>query len=204
MEALDWLYLANLEVPSGALGVAEMRDGPAADVILVRLKPGFYRPCVGSDPEGEAPGAIASFRALHESALGGWRGRRGPNDVERGGVLGWVSTDVATAGFFDYELLSTFAGRDADAFEAWRAGFFARMQFPHGFCHYGGDGRVPLVYVQSSEGGGHFPVSELILDGEPVGLEVAFSPAIVDVIDVSRELRTERITNPEPLVLQGA
>ncbi len=202
MEALDWLHLPNLEVRSGILGVAEIRDGPSGELIVVELEPGSYRPCVGTDPEGRVPGAIASFCAVHESVLGGWRERRGIAAVRRGGVVGWVSTDIATAGFFDHDVLAELAARDAEVFEQWCAGFFASMSYPHGFGHFGGDGRAPVVYVQSSAGAGHYPVVEILGDDGPVGLEVAFSPAIVDSVDVSRDLQVTRVVEPSPGVLQ--
>lgn len=202
---MDWLYLPNLEVPTGSLAVAEMRDGPGENVILVRLAPGNYRPCVGSERTPDPAGVTALVRILHESVFGGWRDdRRGPEQVEWGGVVGWVTTNVAAVGFFDHDLLVRLAGRDPAGFEAWRRAFFASMQFPHGFAHFGGDGRAPLLYVLSSEGAGHFPVCELLLDGEPVGLEVAFAPFLVDAVDADRSLVVQRVASPQPLVLQDA
>lgn len=202
MEALDWLHLPNLEVPTGVLGVAEMRDGPGNEVIVVEVQPGTYRPCVGTEPEGEAAGAIASFCAVHESVLGGWRERAGIAALERGGVVGWLSTDIATAGFFDHLLLASLVESDLGAYEEWCREFFGTMSFPHGMNHFGGDGRVPVVYVQSAEEAGHFPVVELLREGEPVGLEVAFASWLVDTVDVSRELVIARVADPPALAFQ--
>ena len=204
MEAMHWLYLPNLEIPTGSLAVAEMRDGPGDGVTVVRLPAGNYRPCIGSERTGDAAGAMAMVRVLHESVFGGWSGdRKGPEGVEWGGVVGWVTTNVAAAGFFDHELLAGLVERDPEGFDAWRQDFFATMQYPHGFVQFGGDGRARVLYVVREEGGGgHFPVCELLLDGKPVGLELAFAPFLVDAVDVDRDLVIERIASPEPLVHQ--
>ncbi|NNF28370.1 MAG: hypothetical protein HKN73_14190 [Gemmatimonadetes bacterium] len=200
---MHWLYLPNLEVPTGSLAVGEMRDGPTEGVTVVRLPPGNYRPCIGSERVGHAAGVIAMVRVLHESVFGGWRGdRRGPEGVEWGGVVAWVTTNVAAVGFFDHELLAGLVERDPAGFDAWSRGLFAAMQFPHGFAQFGGDARARLLYVLSEGGGGRFPVCELLLDGRPVGLEVAFAPLLVDAVDVERDVVTERIAGHEPLVPQ--
>ena len=122
--------------------------------------------------------------------------------VERGGVVGWLSTDIATAGFFDHLLLAAFVERDPEAYEQWCGDFFDSMNFPHGMHHFGGDGRVPVTYVQSSAGPGHFPVVELLKENAPVGLEVAFSPALVDRVDVVRELVISRVADPPAAAFQ--
>jgi len=200
---MDWLYLPNLEVPNGSLAVGEMRDGPGESVTVVRLPPGNYRPCFGSERTGHCAGVIAMVRVLHESVFGGWRGdRSGPEGVEWGGVVGWVTTNVGAVGFFDHERLVSLVERDPEGFEDWRASFFDSMQFPHGFAQFGGDRRVQLLYVLCEGGGGRFPVCELLLDGRPVGLELAFAPFLVHAVDEERALVTERIAGPEPLVHQ--
>lgn len=199
MGALEWIQLPNLEIGTGVLGVAEMRNGPGEQILVVKLASGSFRPCLGISPLDESEGAISAFRVVHESALGGWRTRRTPEDLKQGGVIGWVSTDVATAGVFDYLLLAEFSSKDPEGFEAWRAGFYAAMDWPHGFDSFGGDHRVPLFYAQGLAGGGHFPVSELLADGEPVGVEVTFAPRLIDGIDVGKALSIERMPDPEPL-----
>lgn len=202
---MHWLYLPNLEVPTGALAVGEVRDGPGDAVTVVRLQPGNYRPCIGSERTGPTAGVTAMVRVLHESVFGGWRrDRMGPEDVEWGGVVGWVTTNLAAVGFFDHELLAGLVARDPDGFEDWRASFFDRIQFPYGFTQFGGDGRAPVLYVVGAGGGGRFPICELLLGGRPVGLELAFAPFLVDAVDVERELVIERIAGPEPLVHQHA
>lgn len=123
--------------------------------------------------------------------------------VQRGGVVGWLSTDVATAGFFDHLLLAAFVERNPEAWREWCSEFYGTMGFPHALHHFGGDGRVPFACVQSSAGAGHFPVVELLREGEPVGLEVGFASSLVDSVDVSRELVIARVADPPALALQS-
>ena len=73
------------------------------------------------------------------------------------------------------------------------------MDWPHGFDSFGGDHRVPLFYAQGSSGGGHYPVCEVLADGDPVGVEIIFSPRRIDAIDAHRTLLSERLPDAAPL-----
>ncbi|MGI9627421.1 MAG: hypothetical protein ACR2QM_11345 [Longimicrobiales bacterium] len=203
MGVLEWTQLPNLEVPTGILGVAEVRNGPGSEILVVRLPEGTFRPCLGINPQDETPGAISAVRVIHESALGGWTSRRTPADVERGGVIGWLSTDLATAGIFDYLTMEDLASGDAEGFDAWREDFYASMDWPNGFASFGGDSRVSLFYAQGSAAAGRLLVSELLVEGEAVGVEVAFAPTLMERVDERQDLVIERMAAAGILVPQG-
>ena len=202
MDGLEWIDLPNIELPTGVIGIAEVRDGPSDDMFVVRLEGGIYRPCLGLTQGRDDE--IGALRVVDERALGGWTVRTEPGDLVRGGVIGWMSTSLAMAGVFDYELLHRMTVEDRDGYGEWKAGFFDGMSRPYGCTAFGGDNRATVFYAHGPIGNGHHAVSEILKGDEPVGVEVAFSPRVVAEIDSTGPLRIERIRKPIPLAKSEA
>ena len=187
MDTFDWIQLPNLEIRTGNLGISEVRDGPSAHVLSVDVAPGTYRPCLGLS-KSENP-SVGAFRLVCEKALGGWRRRVPATEVGRGGVGGWVSTDLASIGVFDQALFDSLRFGDPTGYAEWAGTFYDAMDWPHGTNAFGGDSRATVFYVRGDNELGPFPVSELILDGEPVGIEVLFDAKEIEAVDESTELQ---------------
>lgn len=172
MENFDWIHLPNLEIRTGILGIAEVRDGPSSDPLIVRVAPGTYRPCLGLNRDEEQ--AVGAFRLVSEVALGGWRHRVSAADLERGGLAGRIATDLASVCCYDHEQLESLRASQGSDYTGWAESFYDTMDWPYGFSAFGGDTRSNVFYARGREEPGPFPISEVLRDGSPVGIEVIF------------------------------
>ncbi len=194
MENFDWTHLPNLEIRTGVLGIAEVRDGPSDDAFVVRVKPGTYRPCLGQMKDEEE--GLAVVRLIHERALGGWGDRWTVVAMERGGVAGWISTNLASVCAFDHEVYEDVRTDPTSDFEVWKREFYDKMDPIYGFRSMGEDSRLNIFHARGIENGGHYPISEIFHNGSPVGIEIAFAPRIVDLVDQTIATKMEWLVQP--------
>ena len=92
------------------------------------------------------------------------------SDPSRGKALGTIDVDHASVAFIDYEPFLAAVKKDFELYEEW-----TMMELDDELAiNFSGEISFcgeKLVYVQSADGDGVFPVFELVENGQPVGLE---------------------------------
>lgn len=158
-----WIPFLNFAVKGSGLVLTELRPGPVKDGLRVSLEAGDYYAQVRGFTRG-VERRCARLRVARYGCL----------PEKRGQVLGNVSTDMATLGFYDPKAFSALLRAGSEEFFEWGERVLDPNAPTCGVLVYDLKKSAILPYVQSGFGDGTFPVFELLNDGQRVGFEVEF------------------------------
>ncbi|HSW15515.1 MAG TPA: hypothetical protein VLI06_21885 [Solimonas sp.] len=178
-----WLPLCPFELRGRRVFVTSLQLGPVEDGVSVALAPAFYlvELQLGHVPSGRVN---AAMRLRPEGC-----------EPRRGAVLGQVTTDVATLGFYDQTRLRACFQHDAERLFEWGEAAMAEAtpdqsgvehaellprtfgDLPYGALVYDRKRGLVLPYATSGDGDGTYAVYELLNpdDGQRIGFEVEFT-----------------------------
>lgn len=159
----SWTPVAELEIVSGRLAVADPMHCREPDGVVVDVQPGTYAVLASVGDHGIVSRMRVSPRGVQPS---------------RGVQLGEVGVDFAQVGAFDPSIVDDVLS--AMTFEESEALLDEMEVTPFGVSHYDRSGRGTMPFVTSGRGDGTYPAYALMDRGVPVGVEVVFVGPEVD------------------------